>query len=33
VRELDFEVGLPSPLRGSYVKARGDENLSILFSG
>jgi 2-polyprenyl-6-methoxyphenol hydroxylase-like FAD-dependent oxidoreductase len=32
VRELDFEIGLPSPLRGSYVKAPGDENLSILFS-
>jgi len=32
VRELGFEVGLPSPLLGSYVQARGDENLSILFS-
>ena len=32
VRELGFEVGLPSPLRGSYAKAPGDENLSILFS-
>jgi 2-polyprenyl-6-methoxyphenol hydroxylase-like FAD-dependent oxidoreductase len=32
VRELDFEVGLPSTLRGSYVKAPGDENMSILFS-
>lgn len=32
VRELDFEIGLPTPLRGSYVKAPGDENLSILAS-
>ncbi|MBI1211011.1 MAG: FAD-dependent oxidoreductase [Alphaproteobacteria bacterium] len=32
VRELDFEVGLPAPLRGSYKKVPGDENLSILFS-
>jgi 2-polyprenyl-6-methoxyphenol hydroxylase-like FAD-dependent oxidoreductase len=32
VRELGFEFGLPSPLRGSYVRAPGDENLSILFS-
>ena len=32
VRELGFEFGLPSPLRDKYAKARGDENLSILFS-
>lgn len=32
VRELDFEIGLPSPLRAAYVKAPGDENLSVLAS-
>ncbi len=31
-RELDFEVGLPQPLRGKYIPAEEDRNLAFLFS-
>jgi 2-polyprenyl-6-methoxyphenol hydroxylase-like FAD-dependent oxidoreductase len=31
-RELDFQEGLPPPLRGKYIPADGDRDLAFLFS-